>query len=149
MIAITKEPINVSQILADSEDTSSGATVLFTGSIRDHSDDKEKVSEVYYEAYEKMVENTLLEIEDEVLKKWNAKKFITIHRIGKLKVNDISVAIAVSTEHRQDAFDACRYIIDNIKTRAPIWKKEMFDSGGAKWKDSSTLPFSIRKKKWG
>jgi molybdopterin synthase catalytic subunit len=148
MIAITKQSINVSQILADSEHPSSGATVLFTGSVRDHSDDKEKVSEVYYEAYEKMVENTLLEIEDEVLKKWNVKKFITIHRIGELKVNEISVAIAVSTEHRQDAFDACRYTIDNIKTRAPIWKKEIFDSGAAEWKGSSTLPFSIRKKKW-
>jgi molybdopterin synthase catalytic subunit len=144
MIAITKQPIDISQILVDAEDPSSGATVLFTGSVRDHND-KEKVSEIYYEAYEKMAENTLLEIEDEVLKKWNIKKFIAIHRIGNLKVNEISVAIAASTEHRQDAFDACRYTIDNIKTRTPIWKKEISDSGAAAWK-GGTLPFSIRKK---
>jgi molybdopterin synthase catalytic subunit len=82
-----------------------------------------------------MAENTLSEIEDQVLKKWHVKKFIAIHRIGNLKVNEISVAIAISTEHRQDAFEACRYTIESIKTMTPIWKKEMSDSGAAAWKD--------------
>ena len=70
---------------------------------------------------------TLEEIEIEVHKNWNIRKFIAIHRIGSLRVNEISVAIAVTTVHRRDAFDACKYAIDNIKIRMPIWKKEFLN----------------------
>ncbi|CAN5550638.1 molybdenum cofactor biosynthesis protein MoaE [soil metagenome] len=143
MIDIAKRPIDISQILASCEDRSAGATVLFTGSVRDHNN-KENVSGIYYETYEKMAKNVLLEIENEVLKKWTIKKFIAIHRIGNLKVNEISVAIAVATEHRQDAFEACRYTINNIKTRIPIWKKELSESGEATWEDGIT-PFNKKK----
>jgi molybdopterin synthase catalytic subunit len=134
MIHITKEPINISQMIADCEDRSAGATVLFTGSVRDHNGEK-RVSGIYYEAYEEMARNTLAEIENEVIKNWNIRKFIAIHRIGSLKVNEISVAIAVTTKHRYDAFEACKYAIDNIKTRTPIWKKELFESGYSTWKE--------------
>jgi molybdopterin synthase catalytic subunit len=133
MIAITEEPIDVSNILLRSKDPSAGATVLFIGSIRNHND-KGKVSEVQYEVYKKMAETTLSEIEDKVLKKWDVKKFLAIHRMGNLKVNEISVAIAISTEHRQDAFEACKYTIDCIKSSVPIWKKEISDAG-AVWID--------------
>jgi molybdopterin synthase catalytic subunit len=81
MISITQEPIDISKILISSEDSSAGATVLFIGSVRDHNDTK-KVSEIYYEAYEKMAENTLSEIEDQVSKKWRVKKFVAIHRLA-------------------------------------------------------------------
>jgi molybdopterin synthase catalytic subunit len=137
MITITEEPIDVSNMLLSSKDPSAGATVLFIGSIRDHNDTG-KVSEVRYEVYQKMAERTLSEIEDRVLKRWDVKKFLAIHRIGNLKVNEISVAIAISTEHRQDAFEACRYTIDSIKSGVPIWKKEISDAG-AIWIDG-TLP---------
>ena len=134
MIHITEEPINISQMIADCEDRSAGAMVLFTGSVRDHNEEK-RVSGIYYEAYEEMARNTLAEIENEVIKNWNVRKFIAIHRIGSLKVNETSVAIAVTTEHRYDAFEACKYAIDNIKTRTPIWKKELFESGNSTWKE--------------
>jgi molybdopterin synthase catalytic subunit len=117
--------------------------VLFTGSVRDHNE-KERVSGIYYEAYLEMAKNVLVEIENEVLRKWHVRKFIAIHRIGSLKVNEISVAIAIATEHRQDAFEACKYTIDNIKTRIPIWKKELLESGNATWKDG-IVPFSIER----
>ncbi|HYY66952.1 MAG TPA: molybdenum cofactor biosynthesis protein MoaE [Nitrososphaeraceae archaeon] len=143
MINITKKPINISQIMKDCKDQSAGAMVLFTGSVRDHNE-KEKVSGIYYEAYIEMAKNILVEIENEVLRKWHVRKFIAIHRIGSLKVNDISVAIAVTTEHRQDAFEACKYTIDNIKTRIPIWKKELSESGNATWNDG-IVPFSIER----
>lgn len=134
MIQITKEPINISQMIADCEDSSSGATVLFTGSVRNHNKG-ERVSGIYYEAYEKMARKTLEEIEIEVHKNWNISEFIAIHRIGSLRVNEISVAIAVTTVHRRDAFDACKYAIDNIKIRTPIWKKEFFESGNSIWNE--------------
>ena len=75
MIHITEEPINISQMIADCEDRSAGAMVLFTGSVRDHNEE-ERVSGIYYEAYEEMARNTLAEIENEVIKNWSVRKFI-------------------------------------------------------------------------
>jgi molybdopterin synthase catalytic subunit len=148
MIHISKEPINISQMIIDCEDRSAGATVLFAGSVRDHNGE-ERVSGIYYEAYEEMARNTLVEIENEVFNNWDIRKFIAIHRIGSLKVNEISVAIVVTTEHRYDAFEACKYVIDNIKTRTPIWKKEFFESGNSNWKEgvvpSQRNGFTVRK----
>lgn len=128
MISITRDPIDLCKILVDAKDRSSGGTVLFIGSVRDHNENG-PVSEIYYEAYKEMAEEKITEIEDEVRKRWNIKKFVAIHRIGNLRVGEPSVAVAVSSEHRKEAFEACRYGIDEIKTRVPIWKKEVSASG--------------------
>ena len=133
MISITECPIDVFKVLMAVQDRSAGAMTVFTGSIRDHND-KGTVSELYYEAYKEMAEEILAEIENEVIKRWHVKKFIAIHRTGNLKVSDISVAVAVSSEHRKEAFDACRYGIESIKSRVPIWKKEVSELG-ALWTD--------------
>ena len=77
-----------------------------------------------------MAEQNFAEIENEARRRWNIKRFVTVHRTGSLKVGDISVAVAVSAEHRKEAFEACKYSVDAIKMRAPIWKKEVSDSGG-------------------
>ena len=130
MISITRDPIDVCKILQDAKDRSAGGTTLFIGSVRDHNE-KGTVSEIYYEAYKEMAEDKLAEIESEVRKRWNVKKFVAIHRIGDLRVGDISVAVAVSSEHRKEAFEACKYGIDKIKTMVPIWKKEVSESGEA------------------
>ncbi len=130
MIRITREPIDLCNILVDAKDRSAGGTTLFIGSVRDHNE-KGTVSEIYYEAYKEMAEEKMAEIEKEVRKRWNINKFVAIHRIGNLKVGEPSVAIAVSAEHRQEAFEACKYGIDEIKTRVPIWKKEVSESGVA------------------
>lgn len=128
MISITEKPINLNDILLHSKDDSAGATTLFLGSVRDHNEGQ-NVSGIYYETYKEMAQSVLLEIEGEVFKKWNMKKFIAIHRIGDLKIGEVSVAVSISTEHRSDAFEACRYAIDAIKTRVPIWKKEKTVTG--------------------
>lgn len=109
-------------------DNWAGGTVLFTGSVRDHNEDG-TVSEIYYEAYKEMAEKNLTEIEIEARTKWNVKKFVAVHRVGNLKVGEVAVAVAASAEHRKEAFEACRYGIDEIKIRVPIWKKEVTDSG--------------------
>src|SRR5215469_1615659 len=124
MISITSETIDICKVL----DNSAGGTVLFIGSVRDHNEDG-TVSEIYYEAYKEMAEKNLTEIEIEARKKWNIKKFVAVHRTGKLKVGEVAVAVAASAEHRKEAFEACRYGIDEIKIRLPIWKKEVSDSG--------------------
>jgi molybdopterin synthase catalytic subunit len=128
MISIIKDPIDVNKILIDVKDDSAGATSLFLGHVRNQSD-VGTVYRIYYEAYMEMAEKSLVEIEREVLKKWPVKKFIAIHRIGDLSVGEISVAVAVSSKHRKEAFEACRYGIDAIKVKAPIWKKEISEKG--------------------
>jgi molybdopterin synthase catalytic subunit len=128
MISITSETIDICKILLDTMDNWAGGTVLFTGSVRDHNEDG-TVSEIYYEAYKEMAEKNLTEIEIEARTKWNVKKFVAVHRVGNLKVGEVAVAVAASAEHRKEAFEACRYGIDEIKIRVPIWKKEVTDSG--------------------
>jgi molybdopterin synthase catalytic subunit len=128
MILITEKPIDLNDILLNSKDDSAGATSLFLGSVRDHNEGQ-NVSGIHYEAYKEMSQSVLLEIESEVLRKWDVKKFIAIHRIGDLKIGDVSVVVSISTEHRKDAFEACKYTIDTIKTRVPIWKNEKTESG--------------------
>jgi len=127
MISITEKSIDVNKLLSELNDQGSGAFVLFTGTVRDHNA-VEKVSQLHYEAYEKMAEKVLQEIENEIHKKWKINKFIAIHRTGTLKVGEVSVVVAVLAEHRNEAFEACKFGIDAIKERAPIWKKEFGES---------------------
>ncbi len=128
LISITEKPIDVNKLLNDVSDQSSGASVLFTGTVRDHNE-QDKVSKLHYEAYQEMAEKILQEIENEVHTKWKINKFVAIHRTGTLQVGEVSVAIAVSAEHRKEAFEACKFGIDSIKEKAPIWKKEFAESG--------------------
>ncbi len=128
MISITDKPIDVNKLFNDVSDQSSGASVLFTGTVRDHNE-QDKVAKLHYEAYQEMAEKILQEIEIEIHKKWNINKFVAIHRTGTLKVREVSVAVAVSAEHRKEAFEACKFGIDSIKEKAPIWKKEFAESG--------------------
>ncbi len=128
LISITEKPIDVNKLFNDVSDQSSGATVLFTGTVRDHNE-QDKVSKLHYEAYQEMAKKILQEIENEIHTKWKINKFIAIHRIGTLQVGEVSVAIAVSAEHRKEAFEACIFGIDSIKEKAPIWKKEFAESG--------------------
>jgi len=128
MISITEKPIDVNKLRSDVSDPRSGAVVLFTGTVRDHNE-VGKVSELHYEAYLEMAEKVLQEIENEIHTKWKINKFIAIHRTGTLKVGEVSVAVFVSAEHRREAFEACKFGIDAIKERVPIWKKEFTESG--------------------
>ena len=131
MITITEKPIDVDKLLDYVSDQSSGASVLFTGTVRDHNK-QDKVSKLHYETYQEMAVKILQEIENEVHAKWKINKFIAIHRTGTLKVGEVSVAVAVSSEHRKEAFEACKFGIDSIKEKAPIWKKE-FSESGTEW----------------
>ena len=131
LISITEKPIDVNKLLSDVSDQSSGASILFTGTVRDHNE-QDKVSKLHYEAYQEMAEKILQEIENEIHTKWKINKFVAIHRTGTLKVGEVSVAIAVSAEHRKEAFEACKFGIDSIKEKVPIWKKEFAESG-AEW----------------
>ncbi|MDV3277088.1 MAG: molybdenum cofactor biosynthesis protein MoaE [Nitrososphaerales archaeon] len=120
---ITSKRILPLRVLEEVMDDAAGGTVLFVGSIRSMSD-AGRVSLLEYQAYTKMAEKRMKEIEAEVMKKWPVKNVRVVHRQGRLRVGDVSVVVAVSSEHRAEAFEACRYAIDRIKTTLPIWKRE-------------------------
>lgn len=129
---ITRRPVEIDRILDAVGDESAGGTVMFVGTIRNRSEGK-GVRGLSYEVYKEMAERRMREIEAGVRKRWPVKRMAMVHRYGSLKVGDVSVAVAVSCEHRAEAFEACRYAIDAIKGTLPMWKKEKFASGIEVW----------------
>ena len=137
MISITNNRLNLHEIMFELEDNSAGALSIFIGNVRNHGR-YGNVSEIYYETYNEMAQEKMREIENEAQTKWGIKKLVAIHRIGNIKVGEISIIIGVSSEHRHEAFEACKYVINNVKTRVPIWKKEI-SKESQKWADGVLL----------
>jgi molybdopterin synthase catalytic subunit len=137
LIQITNDHVNLQVVMNELEDNSAGAVSIFIGKVRNRGKFG-NVSEIYYEAYREMAEEKMREIESEAHTKWNIKKLVAIHRIGNLKVGETSIIIGVCSEHRNEAFEACKYIINNVKTRVPIWKKEISEES-QKWSDGILL----------
>jgi len=113
-------------------DRESGGTVLFVGTVRRRSSGN-RVTGLTYEVYKEMAERKMDEIEKSVRKKWPVERMSMVHRYGDLHVGEVSVAVAVSCQHRAQAFEACRYAIDTIKRTLPIWKRERVVGGGENW----------------
>jgi molybdopterin synthase catalytic subunit len=108
-----------------------GAVAAFEGVVRNHRDEK-RVDYIHYEAYDEMAEKEMREVVERAVREFSVCDAAVEHRTGRLEVGDVSVAIAVSAPHRDEAFRACRGIIDGIKRLVPIWKKEGNDEG-AEW----------------
>ena len=132
LVAVGSESIDAATLLAFVSAPDCGAIVLFLGTVRDHSPGKTGVTHLEYEAYEGVVVPKIQEIVDEARDKWPVRRAAAVHRTGDLAVGETSVAVAVSAPHRKDAFAAGRYLIDELKLRAPVWKKEHWP-GGAEW----------------
>ena len=128
---VTEEPIDLTVVEAAVADPAAGAVVSFAGTVRDHARGQE-VTLLEYEAYPEAAEKMLAQVGDEISARWDVRRVAIVHRFGRLAVGEVSVAIAVSSAHRAEAFDACRYAIDRIKEIVPIWKKEVY-AGGAAW----------------
>ncbi|HKQ21461.1 MAG TPA: molybdenum cofactor biosynthesis protein MoaE, partial [Nitrososphaeraceae archaeon] len=133
MIRITNNRLSVQEIMLELEDNSAGALSIFIGNVRNQGRSG-NVSEIYYETYSEMAEQKMREIENEAQTKWQIKKLVAFHRIGNVRVGETSVIIGISSEHRHEAFEACKYVIGNVKTRVPIWKKEI-SKESQKWAD--------------
>ena len=132
LVAVSPDPVDPSTIVAAVSAPEAGAVVLFVGTVRDHSPGRTGVTHLEYEAYDEQVVDKITEVVAEVRERWPVRQVAAIHRIGELGVGEISIAVAVSSPHRSDAFEAGRYLIDEVKARAPIWKKEHWP-GGAEW----------------
>lgn len=129
---VTRTPIDPARVLRSVADPSAGGVVIFLGTVRNRSEGKEVVG-LEYDVYRAMAEARMRGIELDVRRKWPVTKVSMVHRYGKLDVGEVSVAVAVSSEHRAEAFAACRYAIDAIKTTLPLWKKERLKSGREEW----------------
>jgi molybdopterin synthase catalytic subunit len=139
MTRLTREPIDYHALTESVRDPHCGAVTLFLGTVRDLTGDFVTVF-LDYEVYAPMAEKKLAEIEAEVRTRWRVGNVAMVHRLGRLAVGDISVAIAVSTPHRAEAFDACRYAIESLKELVPIWKKENAPNGAGEWVHQSVKP---------
>lgn len=128
MFRVTQGPIDIKEMLAFVSDAGAGAIVTFIGTTRDHNDGR-KVIALEYEGYPEMAEKELGRIGEEARKRWNIQRMAIIHRLGPVQITAPSVVIAVSAAHRGDAFEACRFAIEQIKKTVPIWKKELFEGG--------------------
>ena len=131
MHLLVRDSIRISAIVHELTDPADGALVTFEGIVRNQARGKQ-VRYLEYEAYESMALTQMEVIVNSALAKWPIHRMALIHRLGRLEIGECSVLIAVTSEHRQAAFDACRYAIDALKEQVPIWKKEYY-SDGAVW----------------
>ena len=128
MIKITAKPIDVNKVIETASSLGAGAVNVFIGTVRDQAHNKGVVW-LEYEAYESMAVAEIKKIMDEASHKWGLLGAAVAHRIGTLKPSEVAVVVAVSAKHRKESFEACQYIIDTIKEKAPIFKKEVFEDG--------------------
>jgi molybdopterin converting factor subunit 1 len=130
-IRISAEPVTIEGAIAALPGGDHGAVVTFAGIVRRRGHHLPDVVRLEYEAYREMAEAVLAEIADEIEREHPGARLAIHHRVGALAVGETAVAIAAAAAHRAPAFEACRAAIDRLKTRAPIWKKEIGESGEA------------------
>jgi molybdopterin synthase catalytic subunit len=139
---ITHDPIEVSELAEGLKHGDDGAVVVFEGIVRNQTRGRRTLY-LDYEAYEGMAQKQLEGLAQEALARFAVRDVRVVHRLGRLKIGETSVAIVVASAHRAAAFDACRWVIDTLKRTVPIWKKEFFEDG-AVWADGEPFPEEIR-----
>lgn len=132
MIELTHAPIDTAAILARVTSPQAGAVVLFLGTVREVTGDR-RTAWLAYEAYPEMAERKLAELEAEARRRWPIVECVIVHRLGRLELAEASVAVAVSTAHRGQAFEAGQWLIDTLKEVVPIWKQENWADGTQEW----------------
>ena len=129
---ITPRPIDPQDALRRVASERDGAVLLFLGTVRDENDGR-PVRGLRYDAYAEMAESVLREIVAEAGVRFGIERLHAVHRTGELALGDVSVAIAVASPHRGSAYDASRYVIEEIKQRLPVWKHEHYAEGDSRW----------------
>ncbi len=130
---ITFAPLSVEEVYQLADDAANGAVIIMSGMVRNKTDGKAVIS-LQYQAYEPMALQVFAQIAAEIHQKWSDVNRVVIHhRVGHLQIGEISVLVAVGCPHRSQAFEACRYAIDSLKHKAPIWKKENWVDGSSTW----------------
>lgn len=131
---VTNDPIDPAAVLKRVGAPGDGAAALFLGTVR-NSNEGRPVGGMEYQGYRNMARDQLAAIAAEAAEQAHSDRLAVVHRLGELAVGEVSVAIAVSTPHRAEAFRAARYVIEEIKKRLPIWKRERYLDGEEAWLD--------------
>lgn len=131
MIRLQPEPIRLEELVAAVGSERDGAVAVFLGTVRDHNQGR-RVRYLDYQAYPEMALREMRTIADEARERFAVSRVGIVHRTGRLALGEASVAVAVAAAHRAPALEACTFVIDTLKRRVPIWKKEFFE-GGEVW----------------
>ncbi|WP_298324706.1 molybdenum cofactor biosynthesis protein MoaE [Haloactinopolyspora sp.] len=131
LLDIRDEALSVDEVLAAVADPAAGGTCLFLGSVRD-SDAGKTVRTLDYEAHPS-VREALRTVAEKVAAEVPVRALAAVHRVGHLEIGDLAVVVAAAAEHRQEAFEACRRLIDDLKREVPIWKHQAFTDGTTEW----------------
>ena len=132
MFSITTEAINSDDLRKKLENSQAGAFVCFEGWVRNHNEGK-GVLRLEYESYENLANSEGKKIIEEAKAKFDIHDALAVHRTGKLEISEMAVWVGVISSHRKESFQACEFIIDEIKARVPIWKKEFYNDGNDEW----------------
>jgi MoaE-MoaD fusion protein len=140
-VAFTHSPIASAEIIAQAKQGEDGAVVVFDGIVRNETRGR-SVLHLDYEAYEEMALRQMERLASEAKGRFGVRHVTIVHRLGRLQVGESSILIVVASAHRAQAFDACRWLIDTVKTTVPIWKRETF-ADGAVWADGEPFPAEV------
>jgi len=143
-VALVAGPIEVGGLLAEVSSVSSGATTLFLGTVRAVNEGR-AVEGIDYSAYEGMARRELETIAREAVERFGTPHVVVVHRLGFLALGEASIAIVVSHARRSPAMDAARYVIEEVKKRVPIWKREHYVDGTREWVDPTRAHAEARR----
>ena len=129
MMHLTRDPLDVGDLLAEVQSPERGGTCVFLGTVRNDAG----VTSIDYSAYESMAVEEIERILSEARERWPRSRVMLQHRLGVIPVGEASIAIAAAAPHRDEAFAACRYAIEEVKKRLPVWKKELRGDGSEQW----------------
>lgn len=130
--SLAETPIDVAGLRCALEGAGVGAVVCFEGRVRDHNDGR-RVNGLSYQAYTELAVAEGMRIVDAACARFPVDRIVCVHRVGDLALGDVAVWAGVAAGHRAAAFDACRYVIDEVKSRVPIWKREHYLEGESEW----------------
>ena len=141
MTYLTRQRLSIDQLVADVSSPERGGTCVFLGTVRNGAEEQ-GVEAIEYSAYEEMVEVEFGRLVADAAARWPDARIAVRHRLGTIPAGEASIGIAVAAPHRAQAFDACRFVIEEVKRRIPVWKKELRLDGTEIWVDPSGHPTS-------
>jgi len=133
MELITENPIPTVELLSQAHHRKAGAVVLFSGEVRNHHEGQD-VGYLEYECHKPMAEKMIRGIVDKAQERWDLHHAVCVHRVGRLEIGESAIVVITSSAHREEAYSANRYIVDQVKKEVPIWKKEYFADGKEIWR---------------
>ncbi|RAL21142.1 molybdenum cofactor biosynthesis protein D/E [Lujinxingia litoralis] len=136
---LSESPLDLGELLAQTEDPAGGGLVIFSGDVRDHNQGRGGVTAITYEAHPSIAARVLASIEDEVCARFDVLRCRIQHRTGRVEVGQASVLVVCRAAHRAAAFEGARHAIDTLKERTPIWKLEHYDDGSSRYLDGTPL----------